>query len=47
MIQATPDRYDAVVIGSGPAGATLARQLALKGIRTLVLERQKLPRYKT
>ena len=38
--------WDAVVIGAGPAGATAARQLARRGARTLLLERQALPRYK-
>jgi geranylgeranyl reductase family protein len=35
-----------IVIGAGPAGATLAFELANRGIRTLVLERKILPRYK-
>jgi len=38
--------YDVVVVGSGPAGATLAYELAKKGIGVLVLEKEKLPRYK-
>lgn len=38
--------YDVIVIGSGPAGATLAYELAKKGIGVLVLEKEKLPRYK-
>jgi geranylgeranyl reductase family protein len=38
--------YDVVVIGAGPAGATLAYELAKKGIGVLVLEKEKLPRYK-
>ncbi len=47
MAQSNAARYDAIVIGAGPSGATLARQLALKGVRTLVLERHNMPRYKT
>ena len=38
--------WDAIVIGAGPAGATAARRLAQGGARTLLLERQALPRYK-
>jgi geranylgeranyl reductase family protein len=39
-------QYDAVVVGAGPAGATLAYELASKGIAVLLLEKEKLPRYK-
>ncbi len=39
-------RWDAIVIGAGPAGATAARRLAAGGARTLLLERERLPRYK-
>jgi len=38
--------YDVIVIGAGPAGATLAYGLAKRGIGVLVLEKEKLPRYK-
>ncbi len=38
--------YDVTVIGAGPAGATLAYELGKKGIGVLVLEKEKLPRYK-
>lgn len=37
---------DVAVVGGGPAGATLAYELARKGIRVLLLEKEKLPRYK-
>ena len=37
---------DVIVVGAGPAGATLAYQLAKRGIGVLLLEKEKLPRYK-
>lgn len=39
-------KYDVVIVGSGPAGATLAYELASTGISVLVLEKAELPRYK-
>jgi geranylgeranyl reductase family protein len=39
--------YDAIVAGAGPSGATAAYELACKGARTLLIEKAKLPRYKT
>jgi flavin-dependent dehydrogenase len=38
-------RYDAVVVGGGPAGSTAAALLAMKGRRVVVLERERFPRY--
>ena len=38
--------YQVIVVGAGPAGSTLAYELAKKGIEAAVLERQRLPRYK-
>jgi flavin-dependent dehydrogenase len=40
-----PDALDVVVIGGGPAGATLAALLARKNRNVLVLERERFPRY--
>ncbi|MEX2260537.1 MAG: NAD(P)/FAD-dependent oxidoreductase [Bryobacteraceae bacterium] len=40
------NRYDAIVIGGGPAGSTAAAVLAEKGRRVLVLEKDKFPRYR-
>lgn len=39
--------YDVIVIGAGPAGCTASKILASNGIRTLLVERHKLPRYKS
>jgi geranylgeranyl reductase family protein len=38
--------HDVIIVGAGPAGATLAYELARRDIRVLLLEREKLPRYK-
>lgn len=39
-------KYDAIVVGLGPAGATAAYELSKKGISVLALDKQKHPRYK-
>ncbi len=39
-------RYDAVVVGGGPAGASTARFLSRMGARVLIVEKRKLPRFK-
>lgn len=41
------DRYEVAVVGAGPAGAAAAQALAAAGVRTALLERCPLPRYKT
>jgi len=38
-------RYDALIIGAGPAGSSAAALLAGHGHRALILEREKFPRY--
>jgi geranylgeranyl reductase family protein len=38
--------YDVVIVGAGPAGATLAYYLAQQGIEVIVLEKDMFPRYK-
>jgi len=39
------DKYDALVIGGGPAGSSAATLLAKKGHRVALIEREKFPRY--
>jgi len=39
-------KYDVVIVGAGPAGAAAARVLTGSGLRTTILEKQPLPRYK-
>lgn len=39
--------YDVIVIGAGPTGCTAAKMLSEKGYKVLLLEKFKLPRYKS
>ena len=39
------NKFDAIIIGAGPAGSSAAAILGEKGHRVLVLEREKFPRY--
>src|SRR3974390_2498019 len=38
-------KFDTIVIGAGPAGSAAAALLAGQGLRAVVLEREKFPRY--
>lgn len=38
--------YDVVIVGAGPSGAAAARGLTREGLKVLVVEKKKLPRYK-
>jgi geranylgeranyl reductase family protein len=46
MTHPTNDSHDVIVVGAGPAGATLAYELSRKGMDVLILEKERLPRYK-
>ena len=39
--------YDVIVVGAGPAGCTASKVLAEKGYRVLLVEKFKMPRYKS
>ncbi|PKK91855.1 MAG: hypothetical protein CVV64_00050 [Candidatus Wallbacteria bacterium HGW-Wallbacteria-1] len=39
-------RYDVIIVGAGPAGATAARYLSAAGIRVLLIEKYPVPRSK-
>ena len=41
------EKFDVAVIGSGPSGASAAFHLAQKGLKTVLIEKEVLPRYKT
>lgn len=45
MVSIKTKTYDAIVIGGGPAGSTVAALLAEKGREVVVLEKSKFPRY--
>jgi flavin-dependent dehydrogenase len=38
--------YDLIVVGAGPAGAAAARTAAQRGLKTLLVEKEKIPRNK-
>ncbi len=38
--------YDLIVIGAGPAGSAAAREAGRQGLKVLIIERAKFPRYK-
>ena len=40
-------KSDVIIVGAGPAGSSAAYSLARQGFRVCVLEKQKMPRYKT
>ena len=46
VAEAERERWQAIVVGGGPAGASCAAELAARGIRTLLLDRQQIPRAK-
>jgi flavin-dependent dehydrogenase len=41
----TPQTFDTIIIGAGPAGSTAAALLAEQGLRVITIEREKFPRY--
>jgi FAD-dependent halogenase len=45
MSSAAPEEFDVVVIGGGPGGSTAASLVAMHGHRTLLLEKERFPRY--
>ena len=46
MKKTDPSTYDAIIIGTGPGGATVARELSLKGKRVLMAEAGSMPKIK-
>jgi flavin-dependent dehydrogenase len=44
--EATRAKWDAIVVGAGPAGALAARQFALAGLKTLLVDAKRFPREK-
>jgi len=48
MVKQKPEesKYDVVIVGAGPAGASTAKALSGKGLKSVIIEKAKLPRYK-
>lgn len=46
MMNRSSNSYDAVIVGGGPAGASAAIHLAMRGARVLLAEQKKFPRAK-
>lgn len=46
LAQASSEVWDVAIIGSGPSGATAARELALRGSKVLLLDKAEFPRAK-
>ena len=40
-------RYEVVVVGAGPAGSTAAKFLSEKGVKVLLIDKEKFPRDKS
>jgi len=40
------EKYDVIVVGTGPSGSVAAMKCAQEGLKTVVLDRQTLPRFK-
>jgi choline dehydrogenase-like flavoprotein len=38
MVEILKDKYDAIVVGTGPGGGTVARDLTVKGKKVLMLD---------
>ncbi len=47
FVETIPQHWDVIVVGSGPAGAMAAYELAKAGYKVAILEKEQLPRYKT
>lgn len=41
------EKYQVIIVGAGPSGAACAKALTQAGVRTLIIEKELLPRYKT
>jgi len=39
-------QYDVIIVGGGPAGAATAKGLTRAGLKSIIIEKEKLPRYK-
>ncbi|HSR12887.1 MAG TPA: FAD-dependent oxidoreductase, partial [Thermodesulfobacteriota bacterium] len=47
MSASLPEKADVLVVGAGPAGSTLARDLAASGVDVVIIDKARFPRGKT
>ena len=40
------EAWDVIIVGKGPAGSTLGHELGRAGVRALLLDKARFPRYK-
>src|SRR5687768_6348536 len=45
-VQSVTNAYDVIVVGAGPGGSTVARELTERGVLTLLLDKEQFPRDK-